>query len=213
MTQEVSLRIKTRAILLWPLFALDSELQSCLRILKQRWPQEILEGPHEDKRGLWSLSEHPQLVVSVLPHPRFQIHQKHHNFCSPTQLWHTESRKEATAHSWVAAGRMVAMEKGILRGKGRSTALGHREGFTSQLTTVNDGANITNSDLLDFHTQSWRKTCNSVKYEQFICCKFHESKDFFFFFFGLVSHFISSAKYSTYYTIGMLILVDEQTNH
>ena len=74
------------------------------------------------------------------------------------------------------------MEKGILRGKGRSTALGHGEGFTSQLTTVNDGANITNSDLLDFHTQSWRKTCNSVKYEQFICCKFHESKDFFFFF-------------------------------
>lgn len=61
--------------------------------------------------------------------------------------------------------------------------------FSAQ-AAVNDGANITNSESTDFHTQSWRKTCNSVKYEQFICCKFHEYKDFFFF--GLVSHFISS---------------------
>ena len=123
------------------------------------------EGPREDGRGLWSLSEHPQLAAGAPPHPRFQIHWEHRNFCSPTRLRYTESRKGAIAHTGVVAGRMVAMEKGILRGKGRSTALGHREGFASQLTTMNDGVNITNSDQLDFHTQSWRKTCDSVKYE------------------------------------------------
>lgn len=130
-------------------------------------------------------------------------------FCSLTQLWYTESRKGAIAHTRVVAGKMETMEKGILRGQGRSTALGHREGFTSQLTTASDGANITDSDQLDFHTPSWRKTCDSVKYDQLICCKFHESKDFS----CLVSHFISSAKYSTCYTTGILTLVDEQTNH
>lgn len=56
-----------------------------------------------DDRGLWALSEHPQLVASVPPHPRFQIYQRSLKYCSLSQLWFTDLRKGSIAHTWVRA--------------------------------------------------------------------------------------------------------------
>lgn len=65
---------------------------------------------------------------------------------------------------FLSAGMAVAIEKRILRDRERSNRSHHTEIFTSQLTLENDSANITDSDQMDFHTWSWRRTCGSMKH-------------------------------------------------
>lgn len=73
--------------------------------------------------------------------------------------------------------------------------------FPSRLTLEDDGADITDSDQMGFHSRSWRGTCDSMTYECCRCCKLHEGKDFFVLFpiLSLVPNTVSAPQQEFYY--------------
>lgn len=80
------------------------------------------------------------------------------------------------AAGWDQCFTPLAMKKGILRDKERSSSPLPCKDLTSQLTWVNDGANIIDSDQMDFYNRPWRRPWDSMTNEWGSCCKLHEGR-------------------------------------